>query len=557
MFGCVVWCLRDEEYHEIKEVQSNRRLKYKAVMEENTLINSSACIVSGSEGENLGDYRSSEEAALIVSKRNMACQVDTRDYYAVRVPKKEDNTRVMTLEEYETHLGKRKARQTLEPEGRGKVIRKVSCLCHTNQAVHDDSWCGPIEEGQYIKIGKAIAVLTDREDFERIYNWRVVEDEFSEFSAKLESCKCDPLVAVAEEKVKVDQFSTLREHDLCVRIQQYQSSADEEFFMQHQSSGDEEFFMQYQTSAEEEFSMLDDISPEDIASALEVFRNYDKPLKEDCKTQLTLELTHEKSCRILDTLVLEALWGVNIKEIEKNLPKTSDVFLSDDVKTACSVLADGIIVGLYEYLAPMKASALKDFEKAVIFPLSDVCFGPCTDELTEVINLRLLIMREECKRILNDRGLNCLGGFPLKLSSFSIYKLSRDAATTLGEYYESFCFKWRKLDLSGDKDVGLEHLVLAIFFGKQESDRTGMAAQEDCTSLFLDEDKWDDELLKCLRNSNTECGVESFDDSEAFKSLLPEDCLDAAGRPYSCGFFIMEELHKTFECGLELNAIRE
>ncbi|XP_028054472.1 uncharacterized protein LOC114258693 [Camellia sinensis] len=89
---------------------------------------------------------------------------------------------------------------------------------------------------------------------------------------------------------------------------------------------------------------LDDISPEDIASALEVFRNYDKPLKEDCKTQLTLELTHEKSCHILDTLVLEALRGVNIKELEKNLPKTSDVFLSDDVKTACSVLADGIIL---------------------------------------------------------------------------------------------------------------------------------------------------------------------------------------------------------------------
>ncbi|KAF5930584.1 hypothetical protein HYC85_031457 [Camellia sinensis] len=485
------------------------------------------------------------EAALIVSKRNMACQV-------------------MTLEEYETHLGKRKAKQTLEPEGRGKVIRKVKeegqpfvgvetslssdcvimgayyeilmnkklifCLIKTCivggilsikirndiacslPEVHDDSWCGPIEEGQHIKIGKAIAGINrqsdgsiakfvlsvfDMEDFERIYNWRVVEDEFSEFCAKLESCKCDPLVAVAEEKVKVDQFSTLREHDLGVRIQQYQSSADEEFFMQHQSSDDEEFFMQYQTSAEEEFSMvhrpwifpifdpeLDDISPEDIASALEVFRNYDKPLKEDCKTQLTLELTHEKSCRILDTLVLEALRGVNIKELEKNLPKTSDVFLSDDVKTACSVLADGIIVGLYEYLAPMKASALKDFEKAVIFPLSDVYFGPCTDELTEVI------------KIANHERR-----------------------------------------MQGDKDVGLEHLVLAIFFGKQESDRTGTAAQEDCTSLFLDEDKWDDELLKCLRNSNTECGV----DSEAFKSLLPEDCLDAAGRPYSCGFFIIAQ----------------
>ncbi|XP_028100991.1 uncharacterized protein LOC114300298 isoform X10 [Camellia sinensis] len=275
---------------------------------------------------------------------------------------------VMTLEEYETHLGKRKARQTLEPEGRGKVIRKVSCLCHTNQQEKDfiDGKTSTMYKVNYINKDKREVQRhhngldhPNEEDFERIYNRRVVEDEFSEFCAKLESCKCDPLVAVAEEKVKVDQFSTLREHDLCVRIQQYQSSADEEFFMQ------------YQTSAEEEFSMvhcpwifpifdpeLDDISPEDIASALEVFRNYDKPLKEDCKTQLTLELTHEKSCRILDTLVLEALRGVNIKELEKNLPKTSDVFLSDDIKTACSVLADGIIVGLYEYLAPMKASAM-------------------------------------------------------------------------------------------------------------------------------------------------------------------------------------------------------
>ncbi|CAL5427215.1 unnamed protein product [Camellia sinensis] len=314
-------------------------------------------------------------------------------------------------------------------------------------------------------------------------------------------CKCDPLVAVAEEKVKVDQFSTLREHDLCVRIQQYQTSAEEEFSMCHDC-----------------LFILDDISPEDIASALEVFRNYDKPLK----------------------IVKQALRGVNIKDLEKNLPKTSDVFLSDNVKTTCSVLADGIIVGLYEYLAPLKASALKDFEKAVIFPLSDVCFGPCTDELTEVIKIanherrmqgeRFISVKHilfglslssvgECvERILNDRGLNCLGGFPLKLSSFSIYKLSRDAATVLGNW---IC----------DKDVGLEHLVLAIFFGKQESDRTGTA------------------------NGNTECGVESFDDSEAFKSLLPEDCLDAVGGPYSCGFFIMEELHKTFECGLKLNAI--
>lgn len=49
-----------------------------------------------------------------------------------------------------------------------------------------------------------------------------------------------------------------------------------------------------------------------------------------------------------------------------------------------------------------------------------------------LFGLSLSSVGECVERILNDRGLNCLGGFPLKLSSFSIYKLSRDAATTLG-----------------------------------------------------------------------------------------------------------------------------
>ncbi|KAL7174017.1 hypothetical protein ACSBR2_033298 [Camellia fascicularis] len=250
-------------------------------MEENTLINSSSSLVSGSEGESntlesenwRGDFCNSDnidsdstefeiaglhygpysdddgfryetkeinfvwdgwEAALIVSKRMLA------DYYVKSSSEKEDSKKVLTLEPYETHFGKSNVRQTLELEGSGLATRKV---------VHDASWSGPIKEEQYIKIGNAIAVLAhgamcyvmfcsfkelikdkdyntvgesvfksivkfvlsvfDMEDFERIFDQSVVEDEYSKLCEILDSCKCDPLVAIAEGKVKVDQFSTL------------------------------------------------------------------------------------------------------------------------------------------------------------------------------------------------------------------------------------------------------------------------------------------------------------------------------------------------------------
>ncbi|XP_028098513.1 uncharacterized protein LOC114298180 isoform X2 [Camellia sinensis] len=305
------------------------------------------------------------------------------------------------------------------------------------------------------------------EDFEKIFDQSVVEDEYSKLCEILDSCKCDPLVAIAEGKVKVDQFSTLREHDLCDTIR------------------------------------WNDISPNEVAIALEMLRNYE-PLKEDCKMQLTLELTNEKSYCILDSLVLEALGGVDIELLRNCLPKTADdVFLVEDVTFACSVLADGLFIGLYE-LAAMKTSALLYFQEAVIFPLSDGCFGPFTDEFIEVIKiadherrmqgdrfisvkhllfgLSLSSVRRCVEMMFHGRVLDYTGQLALKLSSFSIYKLSHDAATILG-----------------DKNVGLEHLVLEIFYGKQENDRTGTAAQDDCSSLFFDEKKWDDYLLKHLR----------------------------------------------------------
>ncbi|KAI8017694.1 Stomatal closure-related actin-binding protein 1 [Camellia lanceoleosa] len=52
-------------------------------------------------------------------------------------------------------------RQTLELEGSGLATRKVSWLFYPylGKVVHDALWFGPIKEEQYIKIGKAIAVL--------------------------------------------------------------------------------------------------------------------------------------------------------------------------------------------------------------------------------------------------------------------------------------------------------------------------------------------------------------------------------------------------------------
>ncbi|GMP88347.1 hypothetical protein CsSME_00040376 [Camellia sinensis var. sinensis] len=205
-----------------------------------------------------------------------------------------------------------------------------------------------------------------------------------------------------------------------------------------------------------------DISPNEVAIALEMLRNYE-PLKsdmlsiekqEDCKMQLTLELTTEKSYRILDSLVLEALGGVDIQLLRNCLPNTADdVFLAEDVTFACSVLADGLFIGLYE-LAAMKASALLYFQEAVIFPLSDGHCGPFTDEFIEVIKiadherrmqgdcfisvkhllfgLSLSSVHRCVEMMLHGRMLDYVGQLASKLSSFSIYKLSRDAATILG-----------------------------------------------------------------------------------------------------------------------------
>ncbi|THF98961.1 hypothetical protein TEA_010300 [Camellia sinensis var. sinensis] len=313
------------------------------------------------------------EAALIVFKRMLA------DYYVKSSSEKEDSRKVLTREPYETHFGKSNVRQTLELEGSGLATRKV---------VQDASWFGPIKEEQHTKIGKVIVVLAhgamcyvmfcsfkelikdkdyntvgESEDFEKIFDQSVVEDEYSKLCEILDSCKCDPLVAIAEGKVKVDQFSTLREHDLCdtIRKGEIEVGAVEGSDAKGEMVGG----LLVGSYGFERLGGLglgfwfewNDISPNEVAIALEMLRNYE-PLKEDCKMQLTLELTNEKSYCILDSLVLEALGGVDIELLRNCLPKTADdVFLVEDVTFACSVLADGLFIGLYE-LAAMKTSAV-------------------------------------------------------------------------------------------------------------------------------------------------------------------------------------------------------
>ncbi|XP_028098877.1 uncharacterized protein LOC114298496 isoform X10 [Camellia sinensis] len=298
---------------------------------------------------------------------------------------------------------------------------------------------------------------------------------------------CGPCVAVAEGKVKVEKFSTLREHDICDTIQQCQGCAENKGFEV------------YPWAFPFDPDKWDDISQSDIISAMREVLKY-VPLKEDCKMQLTLELSRPKCYHILDNLTLEAVKDVKIQELHRFVDDvSSDESIAEDAKTMLYDFANGIIDGLY-VLSDFKGDALIYFQEAIIFPISRGSFGPCTDELRGVINIADNERRMQCQRfisvqhilfglsfsrvgdnvrMLNDRP-RCSGGLHSKLSMFSIYKLSRIAADRLG-----------------DKEVGLEHLVLAIFFGKQEDDPIKRVELEYGSSLFFDDNAFDPELVDC------------------------------------------------------------
>ncbi|KAH7833967.1 hypothetical protein Vadar_011501 [Vaccinium darrowii] len=210
-----------------------------------------------------------------------------------------------------------------------------------------------------------------------------------------------------------------------------------------------------------------------------------------------------------------------------------------------------LLILLSLFLFPPTLLQLNHFLGAVTYPLSDGCFGPSTSELLEVIKIadherrmeghRLISVQNllfglshsrvsDCvQEILNDRGMK-----PSTLATFGIYKLSRDAA-----------------NLIGDAEVGLEHVVLAIFFGKQEN----IDAMTERSSLFFG-DTWDAELLKCLRNSNTKCIASSLTESNVLDGFLPEDCRDGCNVTCEIGVLVTRLL-EALDNDWNLLAIRE
>ncbi|XP_028098875.1 uncharacterized protein LOC114298496 isoform X8 [Camellia sinensis] len=263
-----------------------------------------------------------------------------------------------------------------------------------------------VRESYFNVVVRFVLSVFDMEDFERIYELSIVKDECSTYYSNLCNAHCGPCVAVAEGKVKVEKFSTLREHDICDTIQ---------------GCAENKGFEVYPWAFPFDPDKWDDISQSDIISAMREVLKY----------------------------------------------------------------------------VPLK---LIYFQEAIIFPISRGSFGPCTDELRGVINIADNERRMQCQRfisvqhilfglsfsrvgdnvrMLNDRP-RCSGGLHSKLSMFSIYKLSRIAADRLG-----------------DKEVGLEHLVLAIFFGKQEDDPIKRVELEYGSSLFFDDNAFDPELVDC------------------------------------------------------------
>ncbi|XP_028115167.1 uncharacterized protein LOC114313044 isoform X1 [Camellia sinensis] len=254
-----------------------------------------------------------------------------------------------------------------------------------------------------------------------------------------------------------------------------------------------------QTAVKGEDYKWNDISQSDIISAMREVLNH-VPLKEDCKMQLTLELSRLKCYHILDSLTLEAVKDVKIQELHRFVDDvSSDESKAEDATAMLYDFSNGIVDGLH-VLSGLKGDELIYFQEAIIFPISRGSFGPCTDELRGVINIAENERRMQCQcfisiqhilfglsfsrvgdnvRMLNDRS-RCSGGLHSKLSMFSIYKLSRTAA-----------------DRVGDKEVGLEHLVLAIFFRKQKDDPIKRVELEYGSSLFFDDNAFDPELVDC------------------------------------------------------------
>ncbi|KAL7178149.1 hypothetical protein ACSBR2_031316 [Camellia fascicularis] len=237
-----------------------------------------------------------------------------------------------------------------------------------------------IRESYFNGVVRFVLSVFDMEDFERIYELSIIEDEYSTYYSNLCHANCDPYVAVAEGKVKVEKFSTLREHDICDIIQ---------------GCAENKGFEVYPWAFSFDPDKWNDISQSDIISAMREVLNY-VPLKEDCKMQLTLELSHLKCYHILDNLTLEAVKEVKIQELHRFVDDiSSDESKAEDATAMLYDFANGIVDGLHVL------SGLKGDAEAIIFPISRGSFGPCTDELCGVINIADNERRMQCQHFIS------------------------------------------------------------------------------------------------------------------------------------------------------------
>lgn len=395
-----------------------------------------------------------------------------------------------------------------------------------------------IRQSAFNSVAKFVLSIFDAEDFERVYKSRTICKKHDKLVSKLCNLKADtgPLAAIAEKKLTEEDFCGLREQDVGAALQNYHWFKDEPFGL----TGAPFFF---QTG----LCQVDDTSEGDLKRALEQMEKF-KPLKEEHKMQLTLELTHNRCYHVLDALLVEAWKGVEYSKLVQCLgpmdgvPVNAKAELLEDFVCA---LKTGII-----YLATQKYYALVEFQKAVTYPLACGEFGTFGEEVFKVVQiadhkrriqgyryislkhivfgLSLSRVGEAVQKILNDRGLNKLTEKPPKMPVYFIYMLSREAANSLGENV-----------------VQLEHLALAIIYVKQEND----------TSLKNAAEKWADlarDHLARLKEANTRVESQKVD---VIVKDLPEECYRGTRINIDDHHAVLK-LIDAFSAGLSFPAIR-
>ncbi|KAI8528730.1 hypothetical protein RHMOL_Rhmol12G0170000 [Rhododendron molle] len=246
----------------------------------------------------------------------------------------------------------------------------------------------------FSNFAKFVLSVFDLEDFERVCNMDNRYESYSAFISKLQQVESGsgPLVAIAEGRMDVADFSDLREHEVGEILQTYEFRACRPPCIKGVSWG---FCLWPGT--------YNALKPWDVKLAMKEMREY-VPLMEDYKSQLTLEFMHDKGFRVLDTSFLEAWKGVDLQAIIDSFRIALAYEQSDEFKkfedlggvegmtppafanSESNYFVMGMRGGLFG-LACLKQSALQKFQEATTFPLTCGVFGNFADEVLEVVKI--------------------------------------------------------------------------------------------------------------------------------------------------------------------------